>query len=107
MGEASARHSLRLLFDEGELSRITRALIASREGDVMCSSVAQHPQCHSGAPRTGEPGIHNHDREYGFRARPPGRPGMTMEWSISSSPSHGIFRRLPRSAQGSKKIEGN
>jgi hypothetical protein len=24
--------------------------------------------CHSGATRSVEPGIHNHDREYGFRA---------------------------------------
>ena len=29
--------------------------------------------CHSGEPRSGEPGIHNHDREYGFRACAKGR----------------------------------
>ncbi len=47
---------------------------------------AQPPYCvtrqtnrngRSGAPRSGEPGTHNHDREYGFRARAlRTRPGM-------------------------------
>src|SRR5580704_8363675 len=29
---------------------------------------------HSGTPRSGGPGIHNHHREYGFRARASGAP---------------------------------
>jgi hypothetical protein len=34
---------------------------------------------HSGARRRREPGIHNHHREYGFRARAKAaRPGMTV-----------------------------
>ena len=33
----------------------------------LASSRLQHR--HSGATRSGEPGIHNHHREYGFRAR--------------------------------------
>jgi hypothetical protein len=32
---------------------------------LMCVQLARH----SGAARSDEPGIHNHDREYGFRAR--------------------------------------
>src|SRR5882672_1580059 len=31
-------------------------------------SVDDAPNRHSGASRSDEPGIHNHDREYGFRA---------------------------------------
>jgi hypothetical protein len=45
--------------------------------------VVQHTQCHSGARGTREPGIHNHHREYGFRARPCGRPRMTRGESNS------------------------
>jgi hypothetical protein len=42
---------------------------ARRDCDVMSDALVQHPRRHSGAARSDEPGIHNHDREYGFRAR--------------------------------------
>src|SRR5262249_48899217 len=40
----------------------------SRSGSIR---TGRSPSCrHSGAPRSGEPGIHTHDRGYGFRAWP-------------------------------------
>ena len=44
-----------------------------------------------------EPGIHNHDREYGFRARARARPGMTA--IIQSKPE---IPRLPRVSENDR-----
>jgi hypothetical protein len=45
--------------------------VAAGGGRSQCGVIFSkegHPDRHSGAPQSGEPGIHNHDREYGFRA---------------------------------------
>jgi len=41
------------------------------DGDRLFENLigAIHQTRHSGGKPQGEPGIHNHDREYGFRAR--------------------------------------
>src|SRR3954470_24589350 len=36
-----------------------------------------------------EPGIHTHDRGYGFRLSPSGCPGMTAEIGLRDRPGHG------------------
>src|SRR5262249_2338108 len=62
-GAASIRHSLRPLF--------TRAMLCRTRADRAAGtwSRASKLRRHSGATRSGEPGIHTHDRGYGFRAR--------------------------------------
>jgi hypothetical protein len=58
MGEASARHSLRPLPDEGDLSSITRALDALRASECMSVSKTQRlrPNLRSSSPaKAGDP----------------------------------------------------
>jgi hypothetical protein len=41
--------------------------VARSSRAMTAVSVHDAPNRHSGASRSDEPGIHNHDREYGFR----------------------------------------
>ncbi len=50
---------------------------------VRLSSIVGHPR-HSGAPRSGEPGIQPRTPTSGFRVRQEARPGMTAH--VSTSP---------------------
>jgi hypothetical protein len=45
----------------------------SEQRHLKLDAVWCHNLRHSGATRSVEPGIHNHDRAYGFRARAKGR----------------------------------
>src|SRR6266478_4677309 len=61
---------------------------------VLTKLRLQHPAaCHSGATRSVEPGIHNHDREYGFRSAPVAHPGMTAVL-VGRPETTALFRRL-------------
>src|SRR5260370_6930394 len=52
---------------------------------------------HSGATRSVEPGIHNYDRAYGFRARAKrARPGMTTEILASNCAALQAAKQKPR-----------
>jgi hypothetical protein len=56
---------------------VDRALLGARAREADDDCHLDSPECclndltscHSGAARSDEPGIHNHDREHGFRAR--------------------------------------
>src|SRR6185437_573488 len=59
-------------------SRSTSRTMRRIGESLRISSDLQKPIRHSGAERSDEPGIHNHDREYGFRAcAKRAHPGMT------------------------------
>src|SRR5262245_29941374 len=63
-GAVGARLSLRPLFKRGQTRLQNPGETRRGNARPRVSSLR-----HSGAPRSGEPGIHNHHREYGFQAR--------------------------------------
>src|SRR5258705_12152104 len=74
-GASSVRHSLRPLILLGERFCTTRAHCAAGTRSRMflrcltVESAPSHPTPSFRGSRKAEPGIHNHDREYGFRVR--------------------------------------
>src|SRR6478609_1037814 len=76
-GAARTRHSLLPLLGEGGTLMNQLAQIVRRDrGTVPRTSLMRSPLTTSfrGAPLGREPGIHTHDRGYGFRAQPCGLP---------------------------------